>query len=141
MIILDTNVISKTLRDNPAIAVLNWMDLQDPSSLFLTTVTMAEMEYGMRTMPRSKRREALGTALYGIFELQFRQHILSFDHEAARLFGIHMAAAKLSGHSISQSDVMIAAIALAHRPCQVATRDATPFAAMGVEVLNPWHEA
>ena len=138
MIVLDTNVISEVLRDSPDRNVLSWLDLQNPLDLYLTSITMAEMEYGMRTLPDGKRRQKLGHALHAIFEQDFHGRVLSFDMAAARLFGIRMAAARSSGKAVGQSDGMIAAIALAQDRCSVATRDRGPFEAMGVDANDPW---
>lgn len=140
MIILDTNVISEFLRDKPRQEVVAWLDLQDPLDLYLTSVTMAEMEFGLRIMPAGKRRENLGRALHGLFDREFHGRVLAFDADAARLFGIHMATARSSGSTVGQSDGMIAAIALANRRCPVATRDRGPFEAMGTATIDPWQQ-
>lgn len=138
MIVLDTNVISEILRQKPDANVLNWLDLQDPTTLYLTSITLAEMEYGVRAMPGGKRRDKLEHAIRGIFEQDFSGRVLSFDEASARSFGIHMAQARSSGRAIGQSDGMIAAIALSNGHCSIATRDMAPFEAMGANVINPW---
>lgn len=138
MIILDTNVISEPFKVNPDPKVIKWLDDQDPSQLFTTTITQAEMELGLWVLPAGKKREKLHNAITELYETDFRGRVLAFDTKAALFFGGHMAAARGSGKSVSDMDGMIAAIAISNDRCPVATRDASPFHAMQVDVINPW---
>jgi len=139
MIILDTNVISEPLRKKPDPKVIEWLDEQDPSGLYLTAITLAEMEYGLWVLPSGKRRNDLHNAITEIRETDFRGRILDFDAKAAIFYGGHMATARSAGKAVGELDGMIAAIALRNDRCRVATRDVEPYQAMQIEVINPWN--
>lgn len=141
MIILDTNVISEPLRPQPNPNVINWLDGQDPSQLFVTSITQAEMEYGLWDLPLGKRRASLHNAITELFEVDFRGRVLAFDTMAALMFGGNIAAARHAGKAVGDMDGLIAAIAISNDRCAVATRDKSPFEAMGIKVINPWKAA
>ncbi len=138
MIILDTNVISETMKSKPDRNVLSWLDLQNPNDLYLTSVTVAELELGVQVMPTGKRRNLLQSSITALIERDFHSRILSFDLPAARMFASHIAAARRAGHGVGMNDGLIAGIALAQGKCAVATRDRSPFEAMNVDVVDPW---
>ena len=138
MIILDTSVISETMRPKPNRGVLAWLDRQAPKNLFLTSISIAEMKYGADTIPKGRRRMALQAAVQSLVNDDFRGRILAFDQTAALLFGEPMASAKAQGFAVGQSDAMIASIVLAQKNCSIATRDTAPFEVMEVKVINPW---
>ena len=138
MIILDTNVISETQKKVPDAAVMNWLDAQDPTNLYLSAITAAELIFGVQSMPEGKRRDGLAKAVADLLEEDFAGRLLSFDEVAARVYGERIAAARRRGHTISMPDGQIAAIALSHLGAMVATRDRTPFVAFGADVLDPW---
>ncbi|NVK55431.1 MAG: type II toxin-antitoxin system VapC family toxin [Alteromonadaceae bacterium] len=138
MIILDTNVISETQKKSPDAAVMDWMDAQDPTNLYLSTITAAELVFGVQAMPEGKRRDGLVKAVAGILTEDFAGRILPFDEAAAWVYGERIAAARKRGYAISMPDGQIAAIALSREGAMVATRDRTPFVALGADVLDPW---
>ena len=140
MIILDTNVISEPLRAKPDPGVIEWLNSHDPARLFITAITRAEMEYGVRCLPNGKRRQKLTDAITELFEVDFRGRILPFDEKAALMFGNHVTAARQAGRAVSDMDGMIASISISHDRCPIATRDASPFEAMQIAVINPWGE-
>ncbi len=138
MIILDTMVLSELFRPQPDPDVINWLDHQLPNDLFVTAVTQAEMEYGLRMMPEGKRRLQLHNGVTELFEVDFSGRVLPFDSRAALMFGTNIATVRLKfGKSaVKDMDGMIAAIAISHDRCPVATRDRRPFELMGVEVIS-----
>lgn len=137
MIILDTNVISEPLKSVPEPAVLAWLDQQNIETLFLTTISLAELRYGLAVLPEGKRKDGLTAAVeMRVVEL-FGPRILTFDAQAAAAYAIICARAKAAGKAIGASDGYIAAIAAAHG-FAVATRDTSPFEAASVPVINPW---
>lgn len=138
MIILDTNVISETQKKVPDDAVMGWLDAQDPTNLYLSTITAAELVFGVRSMPDGTRRDGLARAVAGILETDFAGRLLPFDDAAAWVYGERVAAARKRCFTISMPDGQIAAIALARPGAMVATCDRTPFAILGVDVLDPW---
>lgn len=139
MIILDTNVFSEIFKPSPAGAVMQWLDDQDRLNLFLTTVTQAEVLYGIEMLPAGKRRARLSAAIGEVFTNDFYGRILSFDEEAALAYAKIAAGRALSGRPISQSDAMVSAIARA-RGAAIATRNTTDFEHCGVRVVNPWRD-
>lgn len=136
MILLDTNVVSEAMRPEPHRAVLAWLDAQVADTLFLSSITVAELAFGIGALPEGRRKRALAAALDGVVAL-FEGRILPFDTEAARRYGDLAVAARAAGKGFSTPDGYIAAIA-AVRGFAVATRDASPFAAAGLAVINPW---
>lgn len=137
MIIADTNVISEVMKPISADQVLRWMAKQPPTSLFITTVTQAEILYGVELLPRGKRRAALKLAVEALFEEDFAGRILPFDSDAARVFPQIAASRRASGRPISQRDAQIAAITRS-RGAALATRNTGHFRHCGIVLLNPW---
>lgn len=137
MIILDTNVISEINRQNVDTNVRMWLRAQSADSLFATSVSLAEVLYGIEILADGKRKDDLRAGMENVFVRYFRSRILPFDDRAARLYGVSVAAARTRGRSILMADGQIAAIALAHG-FTIATRDTAPFEAAGVSVIDPW---
>jgi toxin FitB len=137
MIVLDTNVLSESLRPVPSGAVLKWLAGQEPLSVFITTITQAEVLCGIEAMPAGRRRTMLSAAIERLFADEFPGRILPFDEEAARIFPKIVAGRVALGRPIAQFDAMIAAIARS-RHAAVATRNTADFERCGIRVINPW---
>jgi toxin FitB len=136
MILLDTNVISEAIKPQPDPKVRAWLDAQAAETLYLSTVTLAEMQFGIDALPVGKRKAMLTEALDGVMEL-FAGRILTFDVQAARRYGELAVKARVAGKGFPTPDGYIAAIAAAHG-FTVASRDASAFAAAGLDVIDPW---
>jgi predicted nucleic acid-binding protein len=139
MILLDTNVVSEAIKVDAAPSVLAWIDTQVPQTLYISSFTVAEMEFGIGTLPKGKRKEFLKSSLDVALRL-FEARILSFDNEAARRYAQLAVQARLSGKGFPLPDGYIAAIASVNG-FAVATRDASAFAAAGLTVIDPWTTA
>ncbi len=137
MIVLDTNIISELLRHTPNPQVETWLAAQDGETLYFTTVGEAELRHGVAILPAGRRRGALGKAIEGILEEDFRNRILPFDSAAARAYASIAAERRALGRPISQFDCQIAAIARA-REASVATRNISDFEGCGIAVIDPW---
>ena len=137
MIVLDTNVLSESLRPVPSAKVLNWMRSQPNTVLFTTTITEAELLYGIALLPRGKRRDLLQSLVGQIFAVHLARRILPFDSAAARDYADIAAARRRSGRPMSEPDARIAAIARS-RGAELATRNVADFAGCELEVINPW---
>ncbi len=137
MIILDSNVLSEVMRPSPAMQVLHWMAAHPTGELFTTTITQAEILYGLELLPKGRRRTALQSAVEAMFEEDFAGRILPFDGAAARMFAKIAAARRALGRPITQFDAQVAAIA-SSRGAAVATRNTGDFEHCGVTVMNPW---
>ena len=136
MIVLDTNVVSEAMKPEPHTAVRAWLNDQAAETLFLSSVTLAELLFGIACLPASKRKDMLAKALDGLMGL-FRDRVLPFDADAARRYALLAAAAKAGGRGFPTPDGYIAAIA-ASRGFIVASRDTAPYEAAGISVINPW---
>jgi predicted nucleic acid-binding protein len=137
MILLDTNVLSELMRPSPAAEVLRWFAAHSASQLFTTTITQAEILYGVKVMPKGKRRAALQLAVEAILEEDFADRILPFDSDAARVFPKIAGSRRALGRPMAQWDAQIAAIARS-RGAALATRNSNDFEHCGVRVVNPW---
>ena len=137
MIVLDTNVLSEPMRADGNPAVLTWLDQQAPETLHLTAINLAELLIGIEFLADGKRKSGLDTALSDLISRLFGSRVLPFDEKAARAYAPLIGRARKAGRVISVADGQIAAIAAAHG-YMVATRDAEPFKAAGVPVINPW---
>ncbi|HQS98296.1 MAG: VapC toxin family PIN domain ribonuclease [Rhizobiales bacterium 24-66-13] len=137
MILLDTNVISEAMKPTPDDTVRAWLDEQAAETLYLSSVTIAELLYGIDALPAGKRKDRLTEAVDGVMEL-FADRVLSFDIAAARRYADLAVKARAAGKGFPTPDGYIAAIA-ASRGFTVATRDTSAFDAAGVAVINPWN--
>lgn len=136
MIVLDTNVVSEAMRGGDR-TVLEWLDRQIAETLYLTATSLSELLLGIELLPNGRRRNGLNTALLEVLAMLFPSRILPFDTKAAEAYAPLVAQARAAGKAISVADGQIAAIAASHG-FSVATRDVSPFEALGVPVINPW---
>ncbi len=136
MIVLDTNVVSEAMKPEPHAAVRAWLNDQAAETLYLSSVTLAELLFGIAALPTGKRKTILARALEGLLEL-FEERVLPFDIEAARRYAELAATARNGGRGFPTPDGYIAAIA-ASRGFVVASRDTSPYEAGGLQVINPW---
>jgi predicted nucleic acid-binding protein len=137
VIVLDTNVLSEALRHEPSDKVLDWLRSEPVEAVFTTTITEAELFYGVALLPDGRRKASLETVVVRILEERFAGRILPFDRAAAREFADIAASRRRSGRPISEPDARIAAIARS-RGARLATRDVAGFANCGLELINPW---
>lgn len=137
MIILDTNVISEPLRPKPGAGVVAWLDAQAPETLYLTTISLAEVRYGIACLPEGRRRQTLHDRFEGEFLPLFHERTLAFDEPATIAYAALRARARALGSPIGDFDALIASIASV-TGFTVATRDTAPFEAAGVAVVNPF---
>jgi predicted nucleic acid-binding protein len=136
MILLDTNVVSEAMKPEPHPSVRDWLDAQAAQTLFLSSVTIAELMFGIGTLPQGKRKDRLTAALEGVLEL-FEARVLPVDTEAARRYADLATRARAAGAGFPTPDGYIAAIAAAHG-FAVASRDTAAFTAAGLTVIDPW---
>jgi predicted nucleic acid-binding protein len=109
----DTNVVSEAMKPERHRGVRDWLDAQAAETLFLSSVTVAELLFGIGALPKGKRKANLATALDGVLEL-FAGRILRFDTEAARCYAGLASKARAAGKGFPTPDGYIAAIAAAH---------------------------
>ena len=137
MIVLDTHVVSETLRATPEARVVAWLDAQPVETLFLSVVSVAELRFGLARLPAGRRRNGLVGQLESHLLPVFAGRVLDFDLAATQAYASAMAQAQTQGLAVGVADGFIAAIA-GSNGMAVATRDTAPFVAMGVAVIHPW---
>lgn len=137
MILLDTNVISEPQRQSPNAHVVKWIDAQALETLYLSTVTVAELRAGIALMPAGKRRDSLHDNLEKRLLPMFANRVLSFDMACSKAYAELLAKARAAGLAIETADAFMVAVALANGFI-VATRDTSSFEAAGLTVVNPW---
>jgi predicted nucleic acid-binding protein len=137
MIVLDTNVLSETLRPRPADSVKQWMAAQAAALLYTTAISQAEILYGVALLPGGRRKLTLQEMAEAIFGQAFLGRVLPFDSAAAISFAQIAAMRRRSGRPISEADAQIAAIAHS-RGAAIATRNVGDFENCGIEVISPW---
>ena len=139
MILLDTNVVSEPLRPTPDPGVVAWLDAQALETLYLSTITLAEVRFGIARLPKGKRKEVLSGRFEDEFVAAFAGRILGFGERESSLYAELRTRAEASGVAISPFDALIAAIALS-RGFAIATRDVGPFERLGIQVINPFEQ-
>lgn len=137
MIILDTNVLSELMKLQPDSLVVSWIGEHKATNLFITTLTQAEILYGLEILSLGKRRASLIAAATSMFELDFSGRILPFDTDTAQIFATIAAKRRAIGRPISQIDAQIAAIALSCH-ATLATRNIKDFEECNLNLINPW---
>lgn len=138
MIVLDTNVVSEAMRPEPDAVVVTWLNAQTAETLYLASVTLAELLFGMGALPSGARKHRLAQALDRILAL-FSGRVLPFDQEAARRYADMAVAARTRGRPLPIADGYLAATAAA-RGFAVATRNTQHFGDTGVDLIDPWKQ-
>lgn len=138
--LLDMNIISNALKPNPAVSLTTWMAEQSDGSLFLASMTIAEIQRGILLLPEGRKRSALEIWFSGPAGLLalFSGHILPFDERAGRAWARLMAEGQQTGRPRSPLDMIVAATAEAH-DCIVVTDNERDFA--GLTVINPLRQS
>jgi hypothetical protein len=139
MIVLDTNVISELMRAEPHPAVLAWVAAQPRATLYATSITQAEILYGVAALPPGRRRDALAAAAEAMFTEDIADRVLPFSGAAAEHYAKIVVVRRQAGYPIEAFDALIAATALASGAA-VATRDIAGFQGCGIQTLiDPWN--
>lgn len=140
MIVLDTNVVSEFMTSLPAAAVRAWLNAQEGSKIFLTTLSVAEISFGLRVMADGQRRRLLADRFEQFLVNAFESRILPFDEVAARVYGEIRGYRREQGRPMSSFDAQIAAIAKANG-FAIATRNIKDFEDCGLVLINPFVHA
>lgn len=139
MIVLDANVVSEAMRPEPDPRVLAWLNAQSADTLHVSSVTLAELLFGLGVPTEGRRKARLTSALERLRAL-FSGRVVPFDEPAARLFADMAVRARAAGRPLAAADGYIAASAAA-RGLAVATRNVQDFSETGVDVVDPWQQA
>lgn len=138
--LLDTNIISDLVKPRPSASLLRWMAAREDRELFISALTLAEIERGILGMPAGRKRSALEAWFAGPEGpgALFAGRILPFDEAAAPIWARLIAEGKAIGRPRSPLDMIVAAVAAAHG-CVLVTDNGRDFA--GLDFINPLREA
>lgn len=137
--LLDTCGISEFSKISPDLGLISWLARVNPTIVFLSAVTIGELQYGISRAPDGQRRRHLERWLRSDVLPDFEERILPFDGEVAERWGRLRAERRKSGTPIPAIDAMIAATALQYN-LAVVTRNEADFQGTGIDILNPWSE-
>jgi predicted nucleic acid-binding protein len=137
MIVLDTNVVSELMRAHPEPSVASWFERVADTDLAITTVTTAELHYGLARLPEGHRKSAaLATALSEVLSA-YADALLPFTASAAERYGEIVSSRESIGRPIAVLDAQIAAIC-ADLGSTLATRNVRDFEGLDIELIDPW---
>jgi len=137
MILLDTNVISELMRPESSPVVLKWFSRQQPQELYSSSVSLAEIFYGIELLSEGKRRKDLFAGAERMFTKVLAGRVFAFEDEAAHAFARIASVRRKAGRPIAELDAQIAAIAHVHGAL-LATRNTADFEGCGIRLVNPW---
>ena len=135
--LLDTCVISELVRPRPKASVVSWIRERDEDELFLSVITIGELEKGIAKLPDSARRATLEQWVRRELADRFRDRLLGIDSSIAARWGRIVGVSEARGQSLPVIDSLIAATSLQH-DLTVVTRNADDFERCGARCLNPW---
>jgi predicted nucleic acid-binding protein len=134
--LLDTNVISEPLKDQPDANVQGWFASVNPGDTYLSVLTLGEIRRGIESVPSSARKNRLELWFQDL-SVRFHKRVLAVDDAVADRWGVMTSRAEGLGRTLPAVDSLIAATALEHGLTFV-TRDTGELAITGVKLLNPW---
>lgn len=138
--LLDTNVLSELRRPKPEARVVAFVRAQPLYSLFISSVTLAEIRFGIERVADAGRRAELNEWLTHKVRPMFEQRVLPITEDIMFKWRLLVEDGRKSGHTYSQPDLIIAATALEHG-LTLVSRDTGEYEKASVPVLNPWREA
>ena len=137
MIVLDTNVLSALMRKDREPAVLRWLDGQPPESIWLSSVTVFEVQFGIGLLARGKRQQALTIAFEQLLHDDFEGRVADFDTAAADAAAGIAVKRERAGRPVDVRDTWIAGIVVS-RQAALATRNTRHFEDLDLALVNPW---
>jgi len=138
--LLDTNVVSEFARETPESRVVNWLRAHGDMPMYLSVITIGELQQGIARLPASQRQEQLTIWLEETLIPAYEEFILPLDAQTMRLWGALTGKLMQQGRKLPVMDGMIAATAV-HYNLTLVTRNVADFADTGVTLVNPWTEA
>lgn len=135
--LLDTNVVSETMKAQPDPAVSGFLARQRLDTLFVPSLVVAELRYGVARLPTGQRRRGLEAALDAFLQAGFTGRVLAFDAACAASYAVVRTTREAAGRPVTVQDAMIGAMALAHGATLV-TRNTGDFEDYGLTLVDPW---
>jgi len=132
--LLDTNILSETIRKSPNRSVISWLDHVPGEALFISVLTIGEIRKGIEALSDKRRREKLRLWLEHELPEWFEGRVLPVDLAVADRWGRLLAAA---GRPVPTIDSLLAATAL-HHELRLVTRNIRDFNYKGLELINPF---
>jgi toxin FitB len=134
--LLDTNVVSELRRSSPTKSVVDFVSTSPLAGLYISTVTFAEIRFGIASLADPVRKEKLELWLELFVRPMFTGRVLELSEDVLFRWRLLVGLGRKSGRTFPQPDLLLASTALQHRMVLV-TRNTSDFAESGVEVLNP----
>lgn len=135
--LLDTCVISELVTKVPSEKVRKWIDSIDENNLYLSVITIGEIQKGIKKLPESLRKNQLQDWLHNDLLIRFQGRIFIVDLQIMLTWGNLIAKLEKQGQPIAAIDALIAAIAL-QESCCLVTRNENDFKNTGLNIINPW---
>ncbi len=137
--LLDTNVISELISRRPDPKVISWIDGLDPDTVYLSVITIGEIQKGVEKLPDAERKQTIQEWLHNDLLLRFQGRIVPITTGVALAWGTLTAALERNGRLLPAIDSLVAAIAR-DGGYVLVTRNIRDFAGAGIPVINPWDE-
>ena len=135
--LLDTCVVSELVKPNPNPKVISWVNSRHEEDIFLSSITIGEIQKGISRLPESSKKDELQEWLERQLIERFHRRVLGIDLKVARKWGEIQALSEKSGVKMPVIDSLIASIGVVYN-LTVVTRNTRDMEASGVGLFNPW---
>jgi predicted nucleic acid-binding protein len=135
--LLDTNVISEWTKPQPNENLVRWIGLVPEDDVYISVITLAEIQFGLKLLPEGKKKARLEQWLSHDILKRFNKRILQINNETALIWGDLLSQAKNQGITLSTMDGFIAALSKQYR-LTLVTRNMKDFIKLNINLLNPW---
>jgi predicted nucleic acid-binding protein len=139
VILLDTNVVAEIMKPRCHQVVAAFIDGQPLDELFLPSLVVAELRYGVRRLPEGRRRNDIETSFEAFLAVGFASRILVFDAACAAAYAVVRTARERAGRPVQIQDALIGGMAVAHGAI-LATRNTADFDGYGLSLVDPWQD-
>lgn len=137
--LLDTNVISELISRRPDPNVISWIDGLDPDTVYLSVITIGEIQKGVEKLPDTESKQTIQEWLHNNLLLRFQGRIVPITTSVALAWGTLTAALERNGRLLPAIDSLVAAIAR-EGGYVLVTRNVRDCAGAGIPIINPWDE-
>ena len=135
--LLDTNILSELRRPRPEVRVLDFVAACPLNQLYVSTVTLAEIRYGIECVEEAARRTELNEWLRATVRPMFAHRVLEISEDVMLRWRVLVDQGRKTGHTFSQPDLIIAATAFEH-DLTLVTRNLRDFSGLDLMLFNPW---